>query len=88
MFIASKFIDEQTMSYEDVITAIDQLKKIRSRMSEARSRKQNLRSMMENMKDEGMTLCSIHTGEVFNPDDWLVYDEQNGATYEGKWSGT
>jgi hypothetical protein len=88
MFLASKFIDEKEMTYEEVTNAVEQLKALRSRMAEARARKQNLYAMVENLKEEGMTLCSALTGEVFNPNDWLIYDERSGATYEGKWNGT
>lgn len=85
MWIGNKNIDTNQLSYEEINSAINELKQVRSRMGEARARKENLRAMVESMKEEGMTFCSMHTGEVFNPNDWLVYDEQSGATYEGKW---
>lgn len=88
MFLASKFIDEKEMTYEEVTNAVEQLKALRSRMHEAHVHKQSLYAMVENLKEEGMSLCSALTGEVFNPDDWLIYDERSGATYEGKWNGT
>ena len=85
MWIGNKNIDTNQLSYEEINSAINELKQVRSRMGEARARKENLCAMIENMKEEGMTFCSMRTGEVFNPNDWLVYDEQSGATYEGKW---
>ena len=88
MWIKNKFIDLNELTLDEVNKALGELKAARSRMSEARARKDNLRSMVENMKEDGLTFCSMCTGEVFNPEDWLIYDERTGATYEGKWSGT
>ena len=88
MWIKNKFIDLNELTLEEVNNALAELKVARARKSEARARKDNLRAMVENMKEEGLTFCSMRTGEVFDPDEWLVYDEQSGATYEGKWSGT
>jgi len=85
MWIGKANIDTRQLTFDEVNSAIQELRNIRARMGEARARKENLVAMQDNMKEEGMTLCNKHTGEVFNPDDWLIYDEQNGATYEGKW---
>jgi hypothetical protein len=75
-------LDTDDMSFEEVDALIQELRKVRERKGELRSRLNMFRSMITNMRnEEGMTLVSNTTGEVLNPDDWELYDETTHTFY-------
>ena len=74
-------MDTSDLSFEELDTLIHQLKKARERKGEARARYQNFSAMIENMKEENLVFCSRYTGEVLNPNDWVVYDNLNHSAY-------
>ena len=74
-------MDTSDLSFEELDTLIRQLKKARERKGEARARFQNLCTMIENMKEDNFVFCSKHTGEILNPNDWVVYDNLTHTTY-------
>ena len=74
-------MDTSDLSIEEVDALIKELKQARARKGEARARHQNLCAMVENMREENMTFCSRYTGEILNPQDWVVYDSLTHATY-------
>ena len=74
-------MDTSDLSFEELDTLIQQLRKARERKGEARARHQNLCSMVENMREDNFVFCSKHTGEILNPNDWVVYDSLNHSAY-------
>ena len=82
MKVANVVIDTNDMSFRDVDNLIKQLRIVRERKGELRSRLNMFRSTITNMrKEEGMTLVSKTTGEVLNPDEWELYDEMAHSFY-------
>lgn len=74
-------MDTSDLSFEELDALIRQLKKARERKGEARARYQNFSTIIENMKEDNLVFCSKHTGEILNPNDWVVYDNFNHSTY-------
>lgn len=74
-------MDTSDLSIEELDALIYQLKKARERKGEARARHQNFSTMIENMKEENLVFCSKHTGEILNPNDWVVYDSLTHSAY-------
>ena len=82
MMLKNVIVDTTDMSYEEVDALIQNLRVIRTRKGELKSRMSGFRSMIANMRnEEGMTLVSKMTGEVLNPDDWELYDETTHSFY-------
>lgn len=74
-------MDTSDLSFEELDTLIRQLKKARERKGEARARYQNFCTMIDTMKEDNLVFCSRYTGEILNPDDWVVYDNLNHSAY-------
>lgn len=74
-------MDTNDLSFEELDALIRQLKTARERKGEARARYQNFSAMIEHMKEDNLVFCSKHTGEILNPNDWVVYDNLTNATY-------
>ena len=74
-------MDTSDLSIEELDTLIRQLKNARERKGEARAQYQRFSAMIENMKEENFVFCSKHTGEILNPNDWIVYDSLNHSAY-------
>ena len=82
MILKNVIVDTTEMSYEEVDALIQNLRAIRARKGELKSRMDGFRAMIANMRnEEGMTLVSKHTGEVLNPNDWELYDETTHTFY-------
>ena len=74
-------MDTSDLSFEELDALIRQLKKARERKGEARARYQNFSEMIQNMREDNLVFCSKHTGEILNPNDWVVYDNLTNAEY-------
>ena len=74
-------LDTDNMSLKEIDTLMQKLRKIRNRKEELHARKRNIWELIANMKENQMTLVSRYTGEVFDPDDWAVYDETTCSFY-------
>ena len=82
MMIKNVTIDTTDMSFEEVDALIQDLRAIRARKGELKSRMDGFRAMVANMRnEEGMTFVSKTTGEVLDPDDWELYDETTHSFY-------
>ena len=81
MELKNVIVDTRDMSFEEIDALIRNLKMIRARKGEARARHQNLCAMVETMKEDNFVFCSKYTGEVLNPNDWVVYDSLNHSAY-------
>ena len=76
MRIGPTVIDTENMTVEEVEILYQQIRTIYIRKKNARSCKCNLKDVIKRARDDGYVFCSNTTGEVFNPDDWDVYDEK------------
>ena len=74
-------MDTSDLSLEELDGLIRELKKARERKGEARAFHQNFSARIENMKEENFVFCNKYTGEVLNPNDWVVYDNLNHSAY-------
>lgn len=81
MRIGGVVFDTDNMTLKDVDILIKELRAVRNRKAKAHDCRTMLRNAVSFAKEEGMTLCSRMTGEVLNPDDWCVYDEQIHCTH-------
>jgi len=84
MKMRNMIMDTSDLSFEELDALIQQLRKARERKGEARARYQNFSTMIENMKEDNLVFCSRHTGEVLNPNDWVVYDNLAHCAYPEK----
>ena len=82
MRIGGVVFNTDDMTLKDVDILIKELRAVRARKATANDCKTMLRNTVSFAKNEGMTLCSRTTGEVLNPDDWVVYDEQIHCTHD------
>lgn len=74
-------MDTSDLTLEEVDGLIQELRTVRARKGEARARHQNLCAMVETMKEDNFVFCSKYTGEILNPNDWVVYDNLNHSAY-------
>jgi len=81
MKMKNLILDTSDLTFEELDDLIQRLRTARARKGEARARHQNLCSLIENAKDDNLVFCSRHTGEVLNPNDWVVYDNLNHCAY-------
>ena len=82
MMIKNVIVDTTDMSFEEVDALIQNLRAIRTRKGELKSRLDGFRTMIANMRnEEGMTFVSKTTGELLDPDDWELYDETTHSFY-------
>ena len=75
-------LDTEKMTYQEVNELLQELRAIRTRKHELHERFSLLYTMVSNMKDEEMSYVSRYTGEIFNPNDWILYDERNHEFYD------
>lgn len=74
-------VDTSDMTLEELDSLVQQLRSARARKGEARSRHQNLCALVTNAKDDNFAICNRYTGEILNPNDWVVYDNLNHSQY-------
>lgn len=77
-------LNTDDMTFDEVNDLIQTLRRVRERKSQLQSRVNSLYAMCANMKSDGMSFVSRYTGEVLNPDDWALYDNEARAFYPGK----
>ena len=81
MRIGKVIIDTDNMTYEEVDQLVQELRVIRKRKGEARDCKWRLKNAVEESKDHGFRYINQYTGEIFNENDWWVYDEIQNCTH-------
>lgn len=86
MKIGPATIDTNSMTLEEVDTLIKELRRIRERRNNAHSRMNQFSSMLEAMKDEGLSFCDKYTGEVLDASHFVVYDNKEDCVLEGEWA--
>ncbi len=80
MKVRNLIMDTSDLSIEEMDTLIKELKRACARKVKAQERHEDLCSLVGTMREENMVFCSKHTGEILNPNDWVVYDN---LTHEG-----
>ena len=81
MRIGKVIIDTDNMTYEEVDIILQELREIRKRKGEAKTCKTRMRNMVEEAFDCGFRYINRYTGEIFNANDWWVYDEVQECTH-------
>ena len=81
MRIGKVILDTDNMTYEEVDQLVQELREIRKRKGEARECKTRMKNMVEVSFDNGFRYVNRYTGELFNADEWFVYDEVNNCTH-------
>ena len=74
-------LNTNDMTYAEVDDLVQELRAIRNRKSQLHNRVNSLRSMASNMRDDQMAWVNKYTGEVFDPNDWQLYDETTRSFY-------
>ena len=69
------------MSYNEIDTLIQGLRGVRARKKELHERVLTMQAMVSNMRESEMTWVNKYTGEVFDPEDWQLYDETTRTFY-------
>lgn len=69
------------MSYKEIDAFIQELRGIRTRKKELHERVLTMQAMVSNMQDSEMAWVNKYTGEVFDPEDWQLYDETTRTFY-------
>lgn len=81
MRIGNVILDTDNMTYEEVDILVKELRDIRKRKGEARDCKWRMKNAVEKSQEEGFRYINRYTGEIFNPNDWWVYDEEQKCTH-------
>ena len=69
------------LSYKEVDALIQGLRGVRARKKELHERILTMQAMVSNMRDSEMAWVNKYTGEVFDPEDWQLYDETTRTFY-------
>ncbi len=85
MRIGRTVLDIENLSAEDLTEVIKEAKRLRTRKYEAEALKQSLESLCANAKENHQSICSKYTGEVFNPQDWVIFDDELDRVMVGEW---
>ena len=70
------------MTCAEVDSLIQKLRAVRTRKQELHNRISNMQAMVSNMKEAQMAWVNRYTGEVFDPEDWALYDETTRSFYD------
>lgn len=81
MRIGNVILDTENMSLTEINKLMRELRGVRDRKDKARDCKLRMRNAVEDSKANSFRYINRYTGEIFNPDDWWVYDEIQGYTH-------
>ena len=81
MRIGNVILDTDNMTYSEVDQLVQELRAIRKRKSEARACRHRMKDAVEQSKEYGFRYVNQYTGEIFNADDWWVYDEEQNRMH-------
>lgn len=82
MLIGNIVVDPERISFEEANALVQGFRELRARKEKERSHFRSMHAIAENTKEDNMAFCNRYTGEVFNPKDWVVYDEVYKCTYD------
>ena len=81
MELTNVTLNTADMSYKEVDALIQGLRGVRARKKELHERVLTMQAMVSNMRDSEMAWVNKYTGEVFDPEDWQLYDETTHTFY-------
>ena len=81
MRIGPIILDTENMTYSEVGHLVSEFRKIRERKAKARDSRVMLRHAVAQSKEHNLVYVNRYTGEIFNPEDWFVYDEFDKCTH-------
>ena len=81
MRIGNVILDTDNMTYSEVDQLVQELRAIRKRKSEARDCKVRMNNAVVESQEHGFRYINRYTGEIFNADDWWVYDEEQNRMH-------
>ena len=81
MELTNVTLNTADMSYKEVDALIQGLRDVRARKKELHERVLTMQAMVSNMRDSEMAWVNKYTGEVFDPEDWQLYDETTRTFY-------
>lgn len=85
MRIGSTVLDLEILSEEDLSLVIREAQNIRTRKNQANAIKSNLDALGKTCAENSFDICNKYTGEVFDPNDWLIYDNELHIPVAGEW---
>ena len=75
MRIGKVILDTDNMTLSEINQILGELREIRKRKEQAHDCKLRMKNAVEESKDRGFRYVSRYAGEIFDPNDWWVYDE-------------
>ena len=81
MELTNVTLNTADMSYKEIDALIQGLRDVRARKKELHERVLTMQAMISNMRDSEMAWGNRYTGEVFDPEDWQLYDETTHTFY-------
>ena len=81
MELTNVTLNTADMSYKEIDALIQGLRDVRARKKELHERVLTMQAMVSNMRDSEMAWVNRYTGEVFDPEDWQLYDETTRTFY-------
>ena len=81
MELTNVTLNTTDMSYNEINALIQELRDVRARKKELHERVLTMQAMVSNMRDSEMAWVNKYTGEVFDPEDWQLYDETTRTFY-------
>lgn len=74
-------IDTNDMTYAEINALVQELRAVRARKEQLHERINTMRAMTENMREAQMSWVNKYTGEIFDPEDWDLFDETTNSVY-------
>lgn len=81
MRIGNVIIDTDNMSYDEVDVLVKELRDIRKRKGEARDCRTRMNNAVAKSQEQGFRYINRYTGEIFDANDWWIYDEEQNCTH-------
>lgn len=81
MRIGKVIIDTDNMTLTEINQLMSELREIRKRKDQAHDCRLRMKNAVEESQERGFRYVNRYTGELFNADDWWVYDEEQNLTH-------
>lgn len=81
MRIGKVIIDTDNMALSEINQIMSELREIRKRKELAHDCKIRMTNAVEESAERGFRYINRYTGEIFNANDWWVYDEAQDCTH-------
>lgn len=81
MRIGKVILDTDNMTLSEINQIMGELREIRKRKEQARDCKIRMTNAVEESGERGFRYINRYTGELFNANDWWVYDEAQDCVH-------